>query len=387
MLRLVLAGSYREVVSLDRLATLPNPDVRMLLLDIDLDEGDLELLYLSEDARHLVILGLTEGRLGQELYKIPVVERVNTTRVKGMISKRLGQGHLVVVGDNLLFLSSNQEPQMISALVPLDGGWSNWSDRMCSKNCGQNSISYRIRSCSEPTPRNGGENCVGEGVETGRCTGLRACTVNDCLAHEILNEQTGSCDLNPNYIPSETTGVISGGSGTVSDGSGGSGSSGVVNTPGECPAGKVWDARLYACFTPYVISNIFLEFTERIFDRDGGENILHRYRLSLSLPQAQGVSARTTASFYCQHRGYADVLTYETRTMTATEGNRNVFVLCQLSTNGLSYPRQCPVGWYDVSFTYRNMIHAANEQVTYLHSVTCRQDEGFSSQFNNAQPL
>lgn len=177
---------------------------------------------------------------------------------------------MIEVGDNLLFLSPTEEPQLISALSPLNGGWNKWSDGMCSKNCGQTSIRYSIRSCTQPTPYNGGLNCVGESVQTEMCTGLPACTTSDCLAHEVLNPQTGSCDVNPNYVPSQSTGVVSGGSGTFTDGSGGgavggtgSGSGGgiggstggVVSNPGDCPAGKIWDSRLYTCFTPYVLSS------------------------------------------------------------------------------------------------------------------------------------
>lgn len=52
---------------------------------------------------------------------------------------------------------------------PTDGDWSdfgNWSD--CSAACGGGS-QKRTRSCSNPTPANGGSNCVGDAEESKEC--------------------------------------------------------------------------------------------------------------------------------------------------------------------------------------------------------------------------
>ena len=46
-------------------------------------------------------------------------------------------------------------------LVPVHGGFSAFSG--CSKTCGGGT---RIRTCSNPEPRNGGKGCVGESQET-----------------------------------------------------------------------------------------------------------------------------------------------------------------------------------------------------------------------------
>ena len=46
-------------------------------------------------------------------------------------------------------------------LVPVHGGFSPFSG--CSKTCGGGT---RIRTCTNPEPRNGGRGCVGESQET-----------------------------------------------------------------------------------------------------------------------------------------------------------------------------------------------------------------------------
>ena len=40
---------------------------------------------------------------------------------------------------------------------PVDGGWSHWG--RCSVSCGGGS---QTRTCTDPSPANGGEDCVGE---------------------------------------------------------------------------------------------------------------------------------------------------------------------------------------------------------------------------------
>ena len=60
------------------------------------------------------------------------------------------------------------------ALVPVHGGFSPFS--ACSKTCGGGT---RIRTCTNPEPRNGGRDCVGQSQET--------CNTKAC-------ESTKSCD-------------------------------------------------------------------------------------------------------------------------------------------------------------------------------------------------
>ena len=58
------------------------------------------------------------------------------------------------------------------ALVPVDGGFSVFSG--CSKTCGGGT---RIRTCTNPEPRNGGKGCVGESQQT--CN-TKACEGTKC---------------------------------------------------------------------------------------------------------------------------------------------------------------------------------------------------------------
>lgn len=46
--------------------------------------------------------------------------------------------------------------------------WSDWSE--CSKTCGSNSYRSRERTCTNPPPRYGGEDCEGRTVERHRCS-------------------------------------------------------------------------------------------------------------------------------------------------------------------------------------------------------------------------
>ncbi|KAI6650257.1 Thrombospondin-2-like [Oopsacas minuta] len=52
---------------------------------------------------------------------------------------------------------------------PIHGGWTDWSDfTECSKTCSEG-IQKRNRSCTDPEPQFGGDNCVGEDLETSSC--------------------------------------------------------------------------------------------------------------------------------------------------------------------------------------------------------------------------
>ncbi|KAK6167466.1 hypothetical protein SNE40_021487 [Patella caerulea] len=66
----------------------------------------------------------------------------------------------------------------INITVKVNGGWSTWSYTSCSVTCGQG-IRTRFRHCNNPTPANGGTNCIGEG------SGNIDCNVEECL--ELVN--------------------------------------------------------------------------------------------------------------------------------------------------------------------------------------------------------
>ena len=60
----------------------------------------------------------------------------------------------------------------------VDGGWSGWSAwGACSVTCGSGSET-RSRSCTNPSPTNGGKLCVGNTTESRACS-LSACAGNN----------------------------------------------------------------------------------------------------------------------------------------------------------------------------------------------------------------
>ena len=54
-------------------------------------------------------------------------------------------------------------------LAPVHGGWNAWSEwKPCSKTCGDG-VRTRSRTCANPLPAHGGNNCVGDGTQTEHC--------------------------------------------------------------------------------------------------------------------------------------------------------------------------------------------------------------------------
>ncbi|CAH3047177.1 unnamed protein product, partial [Porites lobata] len=67
--------------------------------------------------------------------------------------------------------------------VPVDGGFTSWSDwSCCSRSCG-NGTKVRYRSCTNPAPANGGLGCTGERNQTESCLGT-SCPGN-CVTASI----------------------------------------------------------------------------------------------------------------------------------------------------------------------------------------------------------
>ncbi|MDD5720889.1 MAG: Ig-like domain-containing protein [Candidatus Pacebacteria bacterium] len=72
-------------------------------------------------------------------------------------------------------------------LTPVDGGWSDWST--CDASCNQS------RSCTNPSPANGGANCLGNSSQS--CTG-GSCISGGC---NILPMKHYKCDGDPAVCP------------------------------------------------------------------------------------------------------------------------------------------------------------------------------------------
>ncbi|XP_046400011.1 A disintegrin and metalloproteinase with thrombospondin motifs 9-like isoform X2 [Ischnura elegans] len=77
-------------------------------------------------------------------------------------------------GDGLWCQKGKCVTQNRSALLPIDGGWGEWQRwSSCSRSCG-GGIKKSERSCTRPTPANGGKYCVGDRVR------YKSCRKNEC---------------------------------------------------------------------------------------------------------------------------------------------------------------------------------------------------------------
>jgi hypothetical protein len=64
---------------------------------------------------------------------------------------------------------NDKKPTMFYSVVPVDGGWSQWSTwTTCTVTCG-GGIQDRLRFCSNPAPKHDGKLCLGNPIEARDC--------------------------------------------------------------------------------------------------------------------------------------------------------------------------------------------------------------------------
>lgn len=82
------------------------------------------------------------------------------------------------VANNGSCLGNEYESGICSSHCPVDGDWSVWRQwGSCSVTC-EKGTRTRLRSCSNPTPAYGGDNCTGADSETENCTDPTPCPID-----------------------------------------------------------------------------------------------------------------------------------------------------------------------------------------------------------------
>ena len=82
----------------------------------------------------------------------------------------------------------------VTCTVIIDGKWSAWGRwSTCSSSCGEG-VQYRRRFCDNPTPLNGGRDCIGYAEETQNCLSEALCVVDGGWSGwEILGHCSATC--------------------------------------------------------------------------------------------------------------------------------------------------------------------------------------------------
>lgn len=393
VIRIVKSTSFTEQKNFDNPLYVPHSAVKILLMDVDLNDSALELIYLSEDKKDVVIMDTSGAKEGTVRQVLSVVEPIKSTELLAFVPTTMGSQVMIELQNNIIMIKPSGF-SIESGLEPINGAWSAFSDwTACTKTCG-NGTQVRMRICNEPEPRNGGADCVGNGVQSQACR-LKDCVAADCKANEMLVGK--ECVIDPDAPPVTTGGgggsgsggggltggdggggSGGGGGGGSGGGGGGSGGGGTPDSPEDCPSGTVWDPNIFACFKPYPINNIALSVRKTRYNATTMEYETYYFtkRISLNHPKAVGAGDLNTASSYCIFAGHEDAISYTTATFT-TATTDNVFVLCNYATNGYIFKPggKCSVGNYFASFRYEDMTHAAGSQVKYLRSVVCRKSK------------
>ena len=86
----------------------------------------------------------------------------------------------------------------------VDGGWSRWSAYSeCSVPCG-GGTKERTRTCTNPSPKNGGKECVGDDTETAVCN-QQPCPASKQTSSESAQQPAATQTSTPSAVPGSST--------------------------------------------------------------------------------------------------------------------------------------------------------------------------------------
>ncbi|XP_039266345.2 SCO-spondin-like [Styela clava] len=110
------------------------------------------------------------------------------TRQRGIISNRNA--------DKLKCLGPfKQTKSCFTTACKINGDWSNWQEWTdCSKTCG-GGVRFRVRSCDNPSPGNGGIDCDGENMESLLC-GRKPCYPGICTGGQVFVKEPACKEIN-----------------------------------------------------------------------------------------------------------------------------------------------------------------------------------------------
>jgi hypothetical protein len=85
--------------------------------------------------------------------------------------------------------------------APVNGGWGEWGTWKCEASCGKSSVQHRTRICNNPTPLDGGSDCVGDRVEEKKeeCKSGTTCTCSDGSSSCPNWKTSGYCNPGNRY--------------------------------------------------------------------------------------------------------------------------------------------------------------------------------------------